>query len=88
MTTKELERLLKAVANHRRLSILKYLQRAKKPNVGDIADHLKLSFRSTSRHLVILKSVGLIDKEQIGVEMHYSMESDIPSVIKHILDNC
>lgn len=86
MTTKELEKILKAVANHRRLSILKYLQRTKKANVGDIADHLKLSFRSTSRHLAILKAVDLIDKEQKGVEMVYNLEQSLPSVIKNIID--
>ena len=63
----ELERLLKALANRRRLSILKYLKRVKRASVGDVADEIKLSFKSTSRHLSVLSSADVIEKEQEGL---------------------
>ena len=59
----QLEKVLKSIANRRRIKILKILKR-RPLSVGEIAKEIKLSFKSTSRHLSILHSSGLIEKEQ------------------------
>ena len=55
---KELERILKALANKRRLSILIYLKRHPEATVGEIASSIRLSLTSTSKHLSILHWKG------------------------------
>ena len=71
MNNKELEKILKALANKRRIMVLKYLKQSGKVSVGDIAEHIKLSFKSTSRHLNVLSSVDVLEKEQVGLTVFY-----------------
>ncbi len=52
-TERELEKQLKALANRRRLAILKYLKSKREASVGDIAEEINLSFKSTSKHLAV-----------------------------------
>ncbi len=78
MNEKELEKVLKALANRRRVSILKYLRRVNIASVGDIAHEIKLSFRATSKHLSVLFGADVVEKEQSGLTVLYSI-----SKIKH-----
>ena len=87
MNRKNLEKLLKAVANKRRLAILEYLSKEKEANVGNIAKHINLSFKSTSRHLSILSATDLVEREQRSLESFYSLSKDMPKVIRHIMSN-
>ncbi|HEY4490311.1 MAG TPA: metalloregulator ArsR/SmtB family transcription factor [Candidatus Paceibacterota bacterium] len=68
-----IEKILKALANKRRLAIVKYLDSKKGASVGDIAEAIKLSFRSTSRHLRVLSSVDIIEGSQIGLTVIYKL---------------
>ena len=68
---KNLDKILKAFANKRRLAIIKYLKNAKQASVGDIAEEIHLSFRSTSKHLGILFAADIVDKEQKGSYLLY-----------------
>ena len=49
---KELEKMLKALANRRRLAILKYLKENREAYVGNIADVIHLSLRQLQSILV------------------------------------
>lgn len=69
----ELERNLKALANKRRLAVLKYLKSVGKSSVGDIASEIGLSFKATSRHLSVLTNAGILRKEQEGLTMWHSI---------------
>jgi DNA-binding transcriptional ArsR family regulator len=82
---KELERILKSVANRRRLAILQFLKRNKEASVGDIAAAIKLSFRSTSRHLAILSSADILEKEQRSIAVYYSLTDKKNSTLDHII---
>lgn len=70
---KKLERLLKAVANRRRLAILAFLQKEQEAPVGQIAGHIKISLKATSKHLAILHAADLVDRNQRSLEMHYRL---------------
>ena len=83
---RELEKILKAFANHRRLEILRYLKREKEATVGDIADHIKLSFNATSKHLGILSSQDVVDKDQRSLNIYYSIAKDLKPAIRKIVD--
>ncbi len=85
MNNKNLEKLLKAVANKRRLTILEYLSKKGEANVGNVAEHINLSFKSTSRHLAVLRSADLLDRDQRSREIFYSLSKDMPEVVKQIM---
>ncbi len=68
---KNIERTLKALANRRRLEILRMLQKNKEMAVSDIAGALKLSVKATSKHLTILFSVDILEREQRRLKVHY-----------------
>ena len=66
---KNLERTMKAFANRRRLAIVRYLKRNRKATVNDISHEIKLSFKATSKHLGILSGAGIVDREQVSLNM-------------------
>jgi len=83
---KELERDLKALANKRRLTILKYLKRVRKASVGDIAGEIELSFKATSRHLSVLASAGILEKEQEGLTMWHRLSAQKQPIVSKALE--
>jgi len=85
MNYKNLEKIYKALANHRRLAIIHYLNKGEKTNVSEIAEEIKLSLKSTSRHLQILKNIGLIEYEQKGLEKFYYLPEKKNIFIKQFL---
>lgn len=76
---------MKAVANRRRIAILAYLKKEKEKSVGKIASHLKLSLKSTSRHLSVLLSSDLVEKRQQSTEMLYRLSDKLHPVILELL---
>lgn len=83
---KEYEKILKALANRRRLQIIKYLKNKKTATVTNIAEHIKLSFKSTSKHLAVLFGAGIVDKEQKSLSMFYSLAEPLPKIAKNVFD--
>ena len=89
MPEKEIERVMKALANRRRLAILRFLsggdKKGRKASVGDIADEIKLSFKATSKHLSVLSSADIVDREQRSLQMFYYLSSNLPAPARLIL---
>ena len=65
------EKILKALANRRRLAIIQFLNSRSRAPVGDIAEHIRLSFAATSRHLRVLAAADLIENEQVNTSVNY-----------------
>ena len=84
---KELERILKALANRRRLAIIKLLKNRKEASVTEIAERIRLSFKATSKHLNILSRVDLLDKEQRSLAVFYSLASDQKSFVSLLINH-
>ena len=84
MKEKEIERILKALANHRRLAIIKFLKKRGEKTVGDIAEEIKLSLKATSKHLGVLYAVNIVEKEQRSLRMFYKLSSSLHHIAKHI----
>lgn len=85
MKEKDLEKILKSLANKRRLAIVKYLKNRKDATVGNIAGHLKLSFKSTSKHLNILFLAEILEREQKDLQKFYSLTKPFPDILKPLL---
>lgn len=82
---KQHEKILKALANKRRLEIIKFLKTNKEANVGEIAGHIKLSFRATSKHLSVLSGADILDKEQRSLSSFYSLNTNLLPMAKAII---
>ncbi|MGB7958056.1 MAG: metalloregulator ArsR/SmtB family transcription factor [Minisyncoccia bacterium] len=85
MKEKEAEKILKALANRRRISILRYLKQVCEKPVGNIAYELHLSLTATSRHLNILERADILEKEQRGLEVFYHISESAKSFVRHLI---
>ncbi len=83
---KALERQLKAFANKRRLAIVSYLKRRGQSSVGDIASGIKLSFKATSKHLVILYGADVLEKQQVSLTVLYALGQSQTAITKAIIN--
>ena len=81
----DLERIVKGLANRRRLAILKHLRQRREASVTDIARAIKLSFKSTSRHLSVLGAARLLEHEQRGLQVFYRLSSGLPLFVRQLL---
>ena len=80
-----IEHLLKALANRRRLTILRALQRTHELTVADMAHEIKLSFKATSKHLLILARVEVVGRRQVGLQVYYSLSKPSHPVVTKLL---
>ncbi len=83
--SRELAMIYKSLGNIRRILILIYLLKQKELTVGQISELLKLSFKSVSKHLLILENAEIIKKRQIGLNMLYSINKNFPRSILFFL---
>lgn len=70
---RKLERILKALANQRRLALLAYLKAHHEANVTELAEAIRLSVKATSKHLRILAAADLVDRRQVSLVALYSL---------------
>lgn len=82
MNNAEAAKNYKALANRRRLDILALLLKNEELNVSAIAKGINLSYRSTSRHLQILKNANLVQSIQENLEQVYSIPDKTNIFIK------
>jgi DNA-binding transcriptional ArsR family regulator len=65
-----------AVAEPRRREILNYLALQERP-VGEIVDALEIEQPSVSKHLRVLKEVGLVNARREGRNMYYRTNAEV-----------
>lgn len=82
---KSLSKQFKSLANERRLRILEELLKHKRLSVGEISSKIKLSFRSTSRHLKILENAGFIESEQVSINIYYFISPTAPKEFLYLI---
>ncbi|MBI5466499.1 MAG: winged helix-turn-helix transcriptional regulator [Candidatus Kerfeldbacteria bacterium] len=83
---RNLEKLLKAVANRRRLEILAHLKRTRQATVGDIADAIKLSFKATSKHLGVLANAEVVESEKKSLLVFYRLTPRQHQLARHLIN--
>lgn len=82
---KNLERTLKALANKRRLAIIKFLKSHQSASVGTISERIDLSFKATSRHLGVLHAADIVEKNQQSSQMLYRLAENQQPVTKQVI---
>ena len=85
VSMRKLEKTLKALANRRRLAILKYLKKNEEATVGEISGAIKLSYKATSQHIIILAGVDIVEREQRSLEAHYSLSKNQSDVVRRVI---
>jgi DNA-binding transcriptional ArsR family regulator len=75
-----IERILKALANKRRLSIILILEKGEL-SVGEIAGMIKLSVRSTSKHLKILMHSDILEQRQKSKNIFYFRSNTLHPIV-------
>jgi DNA-binding transcriptional ArsR family regulator len=86
MKYKDLEIILKGLANKKRLMILDFLNRTGENDTGTIADYLNTDYKIAIPHLEKLLRAGLITKRREGLIVHYQI-SNLGKRILHLLKN-
>lgn len=79
-------KVLRAIANKRRILILSLLKRKGQASVSEIARHIHLSMRSTSRHLTVMSSAEIVEKEQRSLFMFYKINPNVHVCARQIID--
>lgn len=77
--------IFKALGNINRIKIIEMLSRGQSLSVTDIAIKIKVSIKSTSRHLMILRNMELLDAEGRNGRVFYSLNKAIPEDIKRAI---
>lgn len=85
MTLRELEKIYRVLGGRKRLEALKFLVGGKECTVGEVASAIHLSFKSTSKHLVLLRQAGFLERRQVGYVGLYSLEPGLPTVLRQLL---
>ncbi len=70
-------RLLKLLANERRLLVLCELAGAGEMTVGDLATAVGLSQSALSQHLSLMRESGLVGYRRDGQTLHYSIADPV-----------
>ena len=83
---KTIEKTFKALANHKRLEILAFLFKHKSASVGEIAEKIKISIKSTSKHLLALYSADFLDRERVHGLTFYSLNDSIGDMERLLLN--
>ncbi len=77
--------IFKALGNINRLKIIQMLSEGKSMNVTEIADKIKVSIKSTSRHLMILRNLDLLEGEGRDGHVFYSLSKNVPLDFKNAI---
>ncbi|MEK7567356.1 MAG: winged helix-turn-helix domain-containing protein [Patescibacteria group bacterium] len=70
---RKLERVVKGFSNHRRIEILELLKRKPELSVVEIAEELKINFKTASEHIRRLAIAGLVIKRSEGPAVRHKL---------------
>lgn len=85
MTCERIARLLKAIAEPTRLRIVCLLERHEKLCVCELTEILELPQYHVSRHLAVLRNLGIVLDERDGARVNYSL-SDENEIVAQVIE--
>jgi DNA-binding transcriptional ArsR family regulator len=72
-TSRQLERIIKGFADHRRLEILELLQKTPELSVDEIAQKLSIGYMNASDHIRKMAVAGLVLKRSDGLCVRHKL---------------
>jgi len=83
-TNRELERIVKGFANHRRLQVLELLHEKPELSVQEISSELKSEFKNISAHINKMAIAGLVMKRNEGNVVRHKLTNRGKSILKFV----
>lgn len=83
-TYRELERIVKGFANHRRIQIIELLKKEPELSVADISEKLRINFKTASAHIQRLAIAGLMMKRYQGKNVRHKLTSRAEDILKFL----
>jgi len=80
------EKILKALANKRRLTIVALLRSEGELSVGELSRKIELAFRSTSKHLWRMFNAGILEREERKGETFYFLNPRLSAPVRRIIE--
>ncbi len=74
--------IFKALANTNRLKIIKLLSNGSALNVSDIAGEIGISLNATSKHLILLSNLDILDSKGKEGHVFYNLNLKMPADLK------
>ncbi|MFZ2484401.1 MAG: ArsR family transcriptional regulator [Minisyncoccia bacterium] len=81
---RQLERVVKGFANHRRIEIMELLDRTPELSVMEIADTLRINFKTASEHIRRLAIAGLVMKRNEGSNVRHTLTILAKNILKFL----
>ncbi|MEK7194599.1 MAG: helix-turn-helix domain-containing protein [Patescibacteria group bacterium] len=81
---RQLERIVKGFANHRRIEVLILLDKTPELSVFEISDTLKINFKTGSEHIRRLAIAGLVMKRNQGSAVRHALTGAGKSILKFL----
>ena len=73
--------IFKTLSNVNRLKIIVLLSDGKRRSVSEIAREIRISVKATSKHLILLANIDILDAEGTMGHVFYSTSPNIPKDI-------
>ncbi|MFA7315736.1 MAG: winged helix-turn-helix domain-containing protein [Candidatus Paceibacterota bacterium] len=81
---RELERIIKGVASHRRIQILDLLYKKPEMSVVEIAEELSSEFKNISAHINKMATSGLVMKRSAGSAVRHKLTNRGKNTLKFV----
>lgn len=81
-TSKQLERVLKGVSNHRRIEIILYIKKNPRASLLEISNALKANHKTISEHIRKLVIAGLVNKKYRGLFVQHTLSPYGKKIVK------
>jgi DNA-binding transcriptional ArsR family regulator len=70
---REVERIIKGAANHRRVEILELLSKKPELSVEEVSDQLRIGYQNASDHIRKMAIAGLVMKRSDGAAVRHKL---------------
>lgn len=70
---RQLERVVKGFANHRRIQIIQLLEKESELSVQDIATKLKINYKTASEHIQKVERAGILLKRNRSINVLHKL---------------
>lgn len=81
---RQLERITKGFANHRRIQILELLHREPELSVVEITERLRINMKTGSEHIRRLAISGLVLKRSEGIAVRHKLTANGSAILKFL----
>lgn len=81
---RQLERIVKGFANHRRIQILELLKKEPELSVTEVAEKLNINFKTASEHIRRLAIAGLVLKRSDGINIRHKLTDRAEDILRFL----